>query len=573
MHAQVNESRRLQALRGYVVLDTAHEPVFDAITELAAAICEAPIAMISLVDADRQWFKSYLGVDFRESPRSSSICAHAMLGDEVMEVFDATRDERFVDFDGVVGSPHIRFYAGAPLRDAEGFALGTVCVIDREPRTLTPAQRASLTHLSTVVMRLLEARKQAFRTELLGRGLDASSSEVYVLDANTRRFIHVNESALANTGYGFAELIRLDAPALLPELDQRWFHDAIARTGHRDRHSAVFETRCRRRDGSDYPVHGSLTFSITADLPLLYLVLNDISSRVAAETAQREAEQRVRTITDNLPALVAYIDAEERYRFNNATYRLWLDRPVSQITGRTMSEVHEPALYQLLAPAYRRAMAGKRESFEFEYLHHGRPRYVRGTFVPEHDAAGAVIGVYALTHDATRVKNAEDQLRRLAHFDPLTNLANRARLHERLSEAIARSRRDGGPLAVLYLDVDRFKQINDCHGHLVGDEVLQEFAGRLVTRVRQTDTVARLGGDEFLIVLEGLKAQDEAERVAGDIVSVMRTPFKLSRTTLHASTSIGIALRQDELQPEPLIRRADEALYRAKAAGRDGYSL
>ena len=133
-----NEGRRLEALRSYGVLDTDFESEYDELCRLAAAICETPIALISFVDHDRQWFKAVVGLGVREIDRDAAFCAHAIWQDKIFEVPDATRDPRFADNPLVLGDPDIRFYAGQPLVNADGLALGTLCTIDRVPRTLTP---------------------------------------------------------------------------------------------------------------------------------------------------------------------------------------------------------------------------------------------------------------------------------------------------------------------------------------------------------------------------------------------------------------------------------------------------
>jgi GAF domain-containing protein len=140
-----NEAERLRALQSYDILDSAPEAIFDAMTELAANMCDVPIALVTLVDEKRQWFKSNCGLSgAHETQRSVSFCAHAILGNEIFEVPDAAADPRFADNPLVTGEPHIRFYAGAPIRDEQGLALGTLCVVDRRPRLLTHAQRMTL---------------------------------------------------------------------------------------------------------------------------------------------------------------------------------------------------------------------------------------------------------------------------------------------------------------------------------------------------------------------------------------------------------------------------------------------
>jgi GAF domain-containing protein len=173
-----HEKKRLTVLWQYEVLDTVPEEVFDNLTELAARICEAPIALISLVDEKRQWFKARIGTTVKETSRDVSFCAHAIHQSDLFIVPDATKDERFADNPLVTSEPKIRFYAGAPLITPDGYALGTLCVIDKTPRELRPDQKQALTILARHVVSQLELRRRSRELAEVRRRSDESRDEV-----------------------------------------------------------------------------------------------------------------------------------------------------------------------------------------------------------------------------------------------------------------------------------------------------------------------------------------------------------------------------------------------------------
>jgi PAS domain-containing protein len=193
-----SETKRLEVLLDYAILDTKPEPAFDELTALAAEMCDVPVSMISLVDRDRQWFKAKTGVDTVESPRAHSFCAHALHQPGLFIVPDATADKRFVDNPLVTGEPHIRFYAGAPLLTGDGFALGTLCVIDRLSRKLTQAQSRGLSILSRQVMAQFELRRRTValieNEVLLYKMYRNCPVAVSLRNWSNDAFIHVNHA-------------------------------------------------------------------------------------------------------------------------------------------------------------------------------------------------------------------------------------------------------------------------------------------------------------------------------------------------------------------------------------------
>lgn len=336
-----------------------------------------------------------------------------------------------------------------------------------------------------------------------------------------------------------------------------------------------------RPDGSMRYLHTMSVPLFDADGHLEYIlcIAEDVTRRREQDqnlrealAALRESEARLRTIADALPAMIAYIDASEVYRFHNASFvgDFLGARDVLGVTVR--STVGEPR-YRALEPYIRRALAGETVVFEEVDESGGREVAYQITYIPQPGEDGHTIaGFHVMRQDITSHKREKKQLFMLSQIDALTGLTNRAGFFQRLESAMQNSTAKGALMAVMYMDIDHFKPVNDTYGHNTGDALLKAFSGRLTHTVRATDTVARLGGDEFTIVMENLSRNEDASAIAAKIVTAMQAPFKLGDVSVSVSTSIGLAFFQGGLlEPEELLKQADMLLYQAKQAGRNTF--
>ena len=307
-----------------------------------------------------------------------------------------------------------------------------------------------------------------------------------------------------------------------------------------------------------------------------------------AEEALRESEMRLRLVADNVPALISYLDRDQRYRFSNRTYEDWFGITQERMLGRTVAEIFGEETYGHMRPHIERVLSGEEVQFEFDTAQGGRQRTMQVACVPHLAAGGATIGFYMLANDVSALKRAQEDLRFaatqlqqdarrlefLAHHDTLTGLPNRAMFHERAREAVAHARRHDKTAAVLFIDLDNFKQINDGLGHDVGDGLLKVIASRLRACVRGDDFIARIGGDEFCVLLQDIADPREAAAVAQKLIYELGKVYPIGEHQVHSGASIGIAcVPEDGHDVATLLRLADAAMYRAKEAGRNGYQF
>jgi diguanylate cyclase (GGDEF)-like protein/PAS domain S-box-containing protein len=435
-----------------------------------------------------------------------------------------------------------------------------------------------------------------------------------------------------------------------------------------------------------------------------FVLMNDIHGLKQAQEALRASEAELRLIMDNVPARVAYIDRDYRFRFLNRHNEEWLSESRKELTGRRISEVVGDARGKQLQPLLTRVLAGETVSTEQMLIQpNGEQRWESIHFAPNRDAEGNVIGIYAvhtdihdqkrneealrranwmlsshinntplavlewdrdfrlvrwspqaehifgwraeevlgmpltgsqLTHESDRERvvelvdklmagqepratglnrnyrkdgetiwcewyhsclldeqgrivsilsfvqdvssriQAEERLQYLATRDALTGLPNRVLLQERLTQAIAQARRSGQRVGVVFIDLDRFKNVNDTLGHRIGDELLKRVTAALSHALREADLLARLGGDEFMVIVEDFDDPDVLNRIAQKLQDAVSQPFEIEEHDIYVTSSIGISLYPDDGDaPEELLKHADVAMYRSKELGRNTYQF
>ncbi len=285
-------------------------------------------------------------------------------------------------------------------------------------------------------------------------------------------------------------------------------------------------------------------------------------------------------IIDHLDAMVAYWDTNKICVFANDAYHDWLGRTKQEMIGITMQELLGP-MYPMNSPYIEAALAGKTQVFERDVpAPDGKIRHSLATYIP-HIVDGRVRGMFVHVADVTPLKRLENELRaakteaeRLATHDFLTGLPNRVLLVDRILQALALSHRTRHKTALISVDIDDFKQINDTYGHPAGDRFLIEIASRLTHLLRESDSVTRMGGDEFILLVPEIESNAQVETLAKRTLESLKAPFQLGRETLTCTCSVGIALYpQHGTSPEALIANSDRAAYLAKKLGKSRYAF
>ncbi|WP_338682000.1 EAL domain-containing protein [Janthinobacterium sp. TB1-E2] len=303
----------------------------------------------------------------------------------------------------------------------------------------------------------------------------------------------------------------------------------------------------------------------------LRLVLEQAEGKLAA---LERSEERFRRIVHSAEEGIWEIDAQALTSFVNPKMAHMLDCQIEDMLGQPLAAFMDEEGRAILERNIARRQDGIVERHEFKFLRRdGSTLWATLATNPIFDSSGTYLGALALVSDITAQRAASERIWRQANFDQLTGLPNRHMFLDRLQHEAAHAKREGACLALLFIDLDHFKQVNDSLGHEKGDMLLRQAARRISERVRATDTVARLGGDEFTVILAGVGQLGGIERVLQELTAALALPFVLEGDTAQVSASVGVALYPaDAESPDALLRHADQAMYAAKSAGRNGYS-
>ena len=577
----VDEELRLQALHHLGILDTGPEERFDRITRLLATVLDVPISLISLIDRDRQWFKSRVGLDSTQSSRDAAFCSHAIVevGDLPFVIADSHQDPRFHDNPLVVGDPGVRFYAGQVLRDPSGLPMGTLCAIDRRPRQLSLVERQALVDLAHLVEQELAHDAQR---SLLVQLDESEARKALILDTLTEGLVFQDiDGRILNWNPAAERVLGLSAEELggRTSIDPRWraiHEDGTPWPG--ETHPAMESLRTGQPvDGQTMGVQqprGSLVWLRVKANPVLdahgratsvLTAFADITLEHELMVEQRRFSYLFRNATD----IITVVDATGRMKFTSPSAERVLGYDQSALPGAMIwDSVHDDdhrvarQVFDLVAtttvPSDPFITRVRSADGEWRHL-----ECVAVNMLNE----PAVSGIVLTARDVTERQQIAEALAHSASHDELTDLPNRRMLSNLIASALERAASEHRKVGLCFLDLDRFKEVNDTFGHAFGDQLLVAAAHAVRLTTRPGDHAARVGGDEFVVLLDPVADEAEAQTIADRIHRAIREQRVSGLPDGRANASIGVVVSEPDDTPSSLMQRADAALYAAKATG------
>lgn len=506
------ETQRLTALSRLQLLDTPPEERFERLTRIARRFYRTDIALFTLLDAERQWFKSHPGVTETEVPRAMAFCEQALHAADAIVVPDARLDPRFADHPFVCGAPGIRFYAGVAVHEPDGHKVGTLCVIDSAPRAEDSMDLDVLHNLASIA-----------ENELAHALPRSAASGGHMCQADINQAIQRAQNAFLA---GFDDRSAYDIV----------LNDLLTLTGSR---------------------FGFIGERLHSDAGNPYLKIEAITNLAwNAETeALYERVQRRGMLFDRLDNLIGapLISGSVLISHNVAT------DPRSGGLPRG-----HPAIESYIGiPVF----SGERHVGLVGLAN--RDAEYDSSLVQELEPLLQTVGNLIERDRLYREKrDHQKRVEYASRYDALTGLPNRARLSELLGAALIRAARDGNRLAVCLLDLDNFRGIDETHGRGTGDTVLQTVAERLRNSVHEPDLIGRVGGDEFVVVLHHI----DDPHVYTRLLDAIQEPMCIRSTAVRISASMGVTIYpDDDANVDLLLRHADQAMYAAKEHGKSCY--
>jgi len=582
-----NEQARLARLKRLMVLDSAPEPLFDAVAKLASEICNTKIALISLVDEQRCWFKANVGlIGATETHRNFAFCDHVILGNEVLEIADATQDPRFSGSALLAHDSEIRFYAGAPIILPDGFNVGALCVIDREPSVLNEFQKNMLTGLAAILSKALLLRESAnhsiaLKSNKLAAIVEGSEDAIISksLDGTVTSW---NKSAENLFGYTADEIIGKSITMLFPKnkVDEEIF---LLKKIKNNQHIKHYQTERIKKDGQLMQLSVSLSpiKNAIGEIIGVTKVARDISLQKQLELTLAGEHERLRVTLDSIGDAVITTDKNGYVQYLNPIAQGLTGWNALEAKGLPLRQVfnivHETTRTLCMNPVElclkedrvvgltNHTMLISRDGSEYG---------IEDSASPIRDADGKIIGVVLVFHDVTAQRKMANELSYRATHDTLTGLVNRSEFESRLKKIVSESRGLNLQNALMYIDLDQFKVINDTCGHSAGDALLKEISRIMQSCIRSSDTLARIGGDEFAVILH--KCDTEKAMVIAKKIcrSIDDFRFVFNEHRFHVGASLGLVMIDKSWTSDTsLMQAADNACYEAKRAGRNRVHL
>jgi diguanylate cyclase (GGDEF)-like protein/PAS domain S-box-containing protein len=600
----MDEAERLAALYELDLLDTAPEKEYEDLVRLASAICKVPISQFTLVDCDRQWFKASLGSDGAETHRRLSFCSHAIQQQGLMTVEDARADVRFRENPLVTGAPHIRFYAGMPVRAPGGAPIGTLCVIDTVPRTLTIEQREGLAILAGQVESRLQLRANSkiikrtmAENERLLTSLQSTNElfQAFMNNAPFASYIKDADGRLVFYNKALARTFGIDSKQWIGKTDHEVYSrevaddfrsndlrvlreqvpvelDEVYGTPEDRRHWKSYKFPCKSGDGR--LLVAGISIDVTDEIARAKELADSLREKTVMALQLEAGEHLLHSFLDLIPNLSFIKDEGGRYLFYNKAFAAFCGIDKNAWLGKTDFDVFPQETAEAM---YRHDLQVVESGHATETLeevvsaaggvHAFRTiKFTYRSFDGQTILGGVAVDITDQIRREQELAHANMKLELLAATDPLTGLPNRRVFEHRAAVEFAIARRAQRHLSILVMDIDNFKQRNDLLGHAAGDEALRALSVAIAECTRVTDLAARIGGEEFAYLLPDTASSGAvalAERIQKALGEIQAAPLALT-------VSIGVATI-DATTPnwEQLLVHADDAMYEAKRTGKN----